>query len=112
MEAKDITIISTEECLNEIIESGWSIVGPRKDPDKDLRSAKRFFKRDIVFVPEHMLKADGFELVPPSSFTRGHQLMYKDKGKLIRYTKTQYELTSEDGDIPLYVLLKEDETDL
>jgi len=112
MQAEEIKAIYSENDLNEIIDSGWSIVGPRKDLDKDLRSAKNFFKRDIAFVPEHVLKADGFKIVPPSSFTRGHQLMYKDEGELIRYTRSQYVLTSEEAEIPLYVLLKEAETDL
>ena len=81
MEAEDIKAISSEDYLNEIIDTGWSIVGPRKDRDKDLRSAKNFFKRNIAFIPEHVLKADGFKIVPPSTLTRGHQLMYKDEGK-------------------------------
>ncbi|MDY6836771.1 MAG: hypothetical protein SWH78_02245 [Thermodesulfobacteriota bacterium] len=112
MQAQEIKAISSEKYLGEIIDSGWSMVGPRKDPDKNLRSAKNFFKRDIAFVPEHVLKADGFKIVPPSSFTRGHQLMYKDDGKLIRYTKSQYTLTSGESEVPLYVFLREDETDL
>ncbi|MDY6950982.1 MAG: hypothetical protein SWE60_05685 [Thermodesulfobacteriota bacterium] len=112
MEAKEIKAISGEDYLREIIDSGWSIVGPRKDLDKDLRSAKNFFKRGIAFLPEHVLTAEGFKIVPPSHLTRGHQLMYKDEGKLIRYTKSQYMLTSDDAEVPLYVLLKEEEADL
>jgi hypothetical protein len=38
--------------------------------------------------------------------------MFKDEGRLIRYTKSQYTLTSHDRAISLYVLLKEDEIDL
>ena len=82
------------------------IVGPRKDPEKDLRFAKNFFKRNIEFFPEHVLEAEGFKIVPPSPFTHGHQLMFKDEGKLIRYTKSQYTLTSGETEIPLYVFLK------
>ena len=80
MEAEEIKAISSEDDLNEIIASGWSIVGPRKDQEKDLRAAKNFFKREIAFLPEHVLKADGFQVVPPSPYTRGHQLMFKDEG--------------------------------
>jgi hypothetical protein len=103
---EDITTISSESYLEEIIDSGWLIVGPRKDPEKDLRCAKNFFKRNIAFFPEHVLEADGFKIVPPSPFTQGHQLMFKDEGKLIRYTKSQYTLTSDETEIPLYVFLK------
>ena len=109
---EQIKAISTESYLDEIIDSGWLIKGPRKDPEKDLLAAKKFFKRDIAFLPEHILKVDGFEIVQPSTFTRGHQLMFKDDGQLVRYTKSQYMLTSGEAEIPLYVLLKEGESDL
>ena len=108
---EEIETISNESYLDEIISSGWSIVGPRKDPEKDLRFAKNFFKRNIEFFPEHVLEADGFKIVPPSPLTRGHQLMFKDEGKLIRYTKSQYTLTSGETEIPLYVFLKDDKAD-
>ena len=112
MKPEQIKTISTESYLEEIMRSGWSIVGPRKDQDKDLRFAKNFFKRGIEFCPEHVLAADGFSVVLPSTFTRGHQLMFKDEGKLIRYTKSKYTLVSGESKIPLYVLFKEDESDL
>ncbi len=109
MKRQDIKTISTENYLDEIMNSGWMIVGPRKDPEKDLRFAKNFLKRNIEFYPEHVLEADGFMIVPPSPMTRGHQLMYKDEGRLIRYTKSQYTLTSGEKEVVLYVFLKEEE---
>lgn len=112
MKLDEIKIISNQDCLDEIIDSGWSIVGPRNDPTKDLRFAKNFLKRNIKFYPEHFLETEGFMIVQPSPLTRGHQLMYKDEGKLIRYTKSQYKLFSWGTEIPLYILLKEDETEL
>ncbi len=108
MKPEDVKTISSESHLDEIIDSGWTIVGPRKDTQKDLRFAKNFFKRNMEFVPEHVLEADGFEIVLPSPFTRGYQLMFKDKGQLIRYTRSQYTLTSGKTEIPLYVILNED----
>ena len=110
MKPEEIKTISNEGYLDDIINSGWSIVGPRKDPEKDLRFAKNFFKRGITFFPEHVLETEGFKIVPPSPLTHGHQLMFKDEGQLIRYTKSRYRLTSNDLEIPLYVLLKEDKT--
>jgi hypothetical protein len=112
MKPEEIRTISNEGYLDEIMNSGWSIVGPRKDPEKDLRFAKNFFKRGIEFFPQHVLEADGFKIVPPSLLTQGHQLMFKDEGKLIRYTKSRYTLISDDKEISLYVYLKEDEIDL
>ena len=112
MKSEEIKTISDEIYLNEIIDSDWTIVGPRKDPQKDLRFAKNFFKRNMEFVPEHVLEADGFKIVLPSPFTRGYQLMFKDEGRLIRYTRSQYTLTSGEAEIPLYVILNEDKIDL
>ena len=84
MKPEKIKTISSESYLDEIIDSGWTIEGPRKDPQKDLSFAKNFFKRNMEFVPEHVLEADGFKVVLPSPFMRGHQLMFKDEGQLIR----------------------------
>ncbi len=112
MKPEEIKTISSESYLDEIIDSGWTIVGPRKDPQKDLSFAKNFFKRNMEFVPEHVLEADGFKIVLPSPFTRGHQLMFKNEGQLIRHTRSQYMLTSGKTEIPLYVILNQDKIDL
>ena len=109
MKPEEIKTISSESYLDEIMDSGWTIVGPRKDPQKDLRFAKNFFKRNMKFVPEHVLEADSFKIVLPSPFTRGYQLMFKDAGQLIRYTRSQYTLTSGKTEIPLYVILNPDQ---
>jgi len=112
MRLEEIKTISTQEYLDQIVGSGWSVVGPRKNPEKDLRFAKNFLKRKIEFFPEHVLESKGFQIVPPSPLTRGHQLMYKDEGQLLRYSKSQYTLTYGKTEVPLYVFLKEDKTDL
>jgi hypothetical protein len=111
MKLEEIKIISTQDYLDEIVNSGWTIVGPRKDPEKDLRFAKNFLKRNIEFHPQHVLEAKAFKVVPPSPLTRGYELMYKDEGQLIRYTRSQYKLTSGGIEVPLYVLLKNNEAD-
>jgi hypothetical protein len=109
---EDIKTISTEEYLDAIVQGGWVVVGPRNDVEKDLRFAKNFLKRNIAFYPEHVLLNEGFSIVPPGPLTKGHQLMYKDEGQLIRYTKSQYALTSGDMEVLLYVFLKEDQADI
>jgi hypothetical protein len=110
--AEDINVISAPEHLDTIVDSGWTVVGPRHDAEKDLRFAKNFLKRHIAFHPEHVLEAKGFQIVPPNPLTRGHQLMYKDEGQLIRYTRSQYKLASRGMEVSLYIRLKDDETDL
>ena len=112
MNAEEIQVIATAEYLDEIVGAGWTLVGPRKNPEKDLRSAKNYLKRDISFHPEHVLAAEGFAIVPPSPFTHGHQLMFRDDGELVRYTRAQYTLASVDAEVPLYVLLKEGDADI
>lgn len=109
---EDINIISTQETLDAIVSSGWTVVGPRHDTEKDLRYAKNFLKRGIAFYPEHVLEADGFRIVPPNPLTRGHQLMYKDEGQLMRYTRSQYKLVCGQTEVSLYVFLKEENTSL
>lgn len=109
---EDIKTISNEEYLDAIVHSGWTVVGPRHDTEKDLRFAKNFLKRQVAFYPEHVLEADGFQIVPPNPLTRGHQLMYKDEGQLIRYTRSQYKLVCGQMEVPLYVFLNEKDTDL
>jgi hypothetical protein len=111
MKSEEIKTISTEDYLDKIINSGWTILGPRKDPQRDLHFAKKFLRRNIEFMPEHVLEADGFQVVAPSLFTRGYQLMFKNEGRLIRYTKSQYTLKSGDNEIHLYVILNEDRTE-
>jgi hypothetical protein len=103
-----VDVIRDDAYLEQLVASGWTVVGPRGDADKDFKALARFFKRDIEVFPEQVLAADGFEIVPPSTFTHNHQLMFKDEGTLIRYTLTQYKLVREGAEVPLYVLLDEE----
>lgn len=108
MKKEDIGTITDAPALDEIAAAGWIVAGPRNEPDKDTRSAKRFFERGKEFIPEHVLVADGFDLVPPSAFTKGYQLAFKDDGQLVRYLKSNYALRHEGEEVPLYVLLTEE----
>jgi hypothetical protein len=103
-----IKVIKNAADLDALVAAGYSVVGPRGDADKDLKALARFFKRGIEIFPEQLLADDGFEIVPPSSFTQNHQLMFKDEGTLIRYTMTQYKLAREGVEVNLYVLLDEE----
>ncbi|MBW2276731.1 MAG: hypothetical protein JRF63_04510 [Deltaproteobacteria bacterium] len=103
-----IDVIKDAAYLDELIATGWTVVGPRGDGGKDLKALARFFKRGIEVFPEQLLADDGFEIVPPSTFTKNHQLMFKDEGTLIRYTMTQYKLARGGEELNLYVLLDEE----
>ena len=107
-ETTKIDVIKDAAYLEQLVAAGWSVIGPRGDADKDMKAIGRFFKRGIEVFPEQLLAADGFEIVPPSSFTKNHQLMFKDEGTLIRYTMTQYKLAREGAEVNLYVLLDEE----
>ena len=106
-----VDVIKNAEYLEELVSAGWAVIGPRNDPDKDVKSLARFFKRGIEVFPEDVLAEDGFEVVPPSSFTNNHQIMFKDDGILVRYTMTQYKLTQGDQEVRLYVLLDEEKAE-
>lgn len=106
-----IDVIKDDADLDELAASGWSVVGPRGDAVKDRSALSRFFKRGIEVVPEQVLADDGFRIVPPSSFTKNHQLMFKDEGTLIRYTLTQYKLVRGGEEVNLYVLLDEEKAE-
>ena len=110
-ENSGVNVIKDGEYLDELVGSGWTVVGPRNDADKDVAGLKRFLKRGIEVYPEEVLAADGFEVIPPSTFTKNHQLMFKDEGNLIRYTMTQYRLTKGDAEVRLYVLLDEEKAE-
>jgi hypothetical protein len=103
-----IDVIKDAAYLEQLVAEGWTVIGPRGDADKDLKALSRFFKRGIEVFPEQVLADDGFEIVPPSTFTKNHQLMFKDEGALIRYTMTQYKLAREGVEVNLYVLLDEE----
>jgi hypothetical protein len=106
-----VNVIKDGDYLDQLVGAGWTVVGPRGDAEKDVAGLKRFFKRGIEVFPEEVLAADGFEVIPPSSFTKNHQLMFKDEGNLIRYTMTQYRLVKGDDEVRLYVLLDEEKAE-
>lgn len=109
--ATAIGVIEDGAALDALVAAGWSVVGPRGDAEKDRQGLVRFFKRGIEVFPEQVLADDGFQIVPPSVFTKNHQLMFKDEGTLIRYTLTQYKLARGGEEVLLYVLLDEEKAD-
>jgi len=90
--------------LQELVEKGYVLEGPRQNPSKDLLVFKRFLRRGHVFVPEDWLESRGYEFVEPSSFTKGFKLAYMIKdGVLVQYFRSNYSLCRNDRKICLYL---------
>ena len=97
--------------LEELLEEGYVVTGPRGDASRDLASFKAFLKRGYEFAAEDWLVAEGYEAVEASVFTKGTRLLYK----LIDDVPDQrlqsgYTLSKGDREINLY-LKKEIDSD-
>ena len=96
--------INNLDYLEELLDEGYVIKGPRKDPSRDLTSFKAFLKKGKEFAPEDWLSSMGYEFVEPSTFTKGHRLAYKiiDEFPDQRFN-SNYSLVKGKREIPLYL---------
>lgn len=96
--------INTLDYLEELLNQGYVIKGPRKDSSRDLISFKAFLKKGKEFTPEVWLSHMGYEFIEPSTFTKGHKIAYKiiDEFPDERF-KSSYSLLKEGKEIPLYL---------
>jgi SAM-dependent methyltransferase len=69
--------INNLDYLEELLDKGYTIKGPRKDSSRDLISFKAFLKKGKEFAPEDWLSSMGYKFVEPSTFTKGHRISYK-----------------------------------
>lgn len=69
--------LNSLDYLEELLDQGYMIKGPRNDPKRDLASFKAFLKKGKGFAPEDWLAANGYEFVEPSTFTKGYRIAYK-----------------------------------
>lgn len=94
-------------CLNylkELLGNGYSLKGPRGDSSKNLIVFIRLLNKGYEFIPEELLKDDGYDFVEPNKFTQGLKLAYKvDEENFEEYFKSNYSLIQKDVDIPLYL---------
>ena len=105
MAGSDVKPIKDSGYLKELLDQGYRVVGTRQDPEKDREGIERFLQRGHEFFPEEWLLADGFELVEPSQFTKGHKLAYRDsEGKLEQYFRSNYSLVKGDETVYLYLI--------
>jgi hypothetical protein len=87
-----------------LLNEGYFIKGPRKDPSRDLISFKAFLKKGKEFAPEVWLSNMGYKFVEPSTFTKGHRIAYKiiDEFTDERFN-SNYSLIKGKREIPLYL---------
>jgi hypothetical protein len=57
--------VSSIEYLETLLESGFSIRGPRKDAQRDLVAFRSFLTKGKEFAPEDWLTQNGFKFVEP-----------------------------------------------
>jgi hypothetical protein len=94
--------------LQNLLDKGYVLDGPRQNPSKDLLVFKRVLNRGHSFVPEDWLKSRGYEFVEPNSFTKGFKLAYMIKdGVLVQYFRSKYSLCMNDRKICLYLRAEE-----
>lgn len=103
-DGKSFGPINNLEYLEELLNEGYVIKGPRNDPSRDLVSFKAFLKKGKEFAPEDWLSSMGYTFVEPSTFTKGHRIAYKiiDEFPDQRF-KSNYSLVKGEKEFPLYL---------
>jgi hypothetical protein len=101
---KSVGPINNLDYLEELLNEGYVIKGPRSDPTRDLVSFKAFLKKGKEFVSEDWLSSMGYEFVEPSTFTKGHRIAYKiiDEFPDQRFN-SNYSLVKGETEILLYL---------
>ena len=101
---KFVRPINSLDYLEELLNEGYVIKGPRKDPSRDLISFKAFLKKGKEFATEDWLSSMGYEFVEPNRFTKGHRIAYKiiDEFPDQRFN-SNYSLVKGEREIPLYL---------
>ena len=69
--------IKTTQDIDRLIEAGYTVVGPRNDFEKDLKTFKIFLEKGKEFAPEDWLKHEGYRMVAPNQFTNGFWIAFK-----------------------------------
>jgi hypothetical protein len=101
---KFVRPINSLDYLEELLNMGYVIKGPRKDPSRDLISFKAFLKKGKEFATEDWLSSMGYEFVEPNRFTKGHRIAYRiiDEFPDQRFN-SNYSLVKGEREIPLYL---------
>ncbi|MDZ7391795.1 MAG: hypothetical protein ONB25_02695 [candidate division KSB1 bacterium] len=104
----DLTPITSQEQLRSLLHAGYGLKGPRPDLEVNVTAMERYFARGYEFIPEPLLLAQGYQLVPPSQFTKGLQFAYRvENEQLFKFYRSNYSLIKEGREIPLYLKYEE-----
>jgi len=96
--------INNLEYLEKVLEQGYTIKGPRNDPEKDLVVFKAFLKKDKEFAPEDWLEGNGYKFVEPNEFTKGHRIAWKNMDDFPdERFNSKYSLVKGDKEVTLYL---------
>ncbi len=90
--------------LQELLDDGFTVKGPRNDPERDFNSLKAFLSKGKEFAPEDWLAYSGYKFIEPSSFTKDRRIAYKiiDDFPDERF-RSNYSLIKANSQIPLYL---------
>lgn len=100
--------IADKEQLRALLDKGYTLKGPRPDLEVNVAAMERYFARGYEFVPEPLLLAQGYELVPPSQFTKGLQFAYRIVDEqLSKYYRSNYALLKGEKEAALYLKYEE-----
>ena len=96
--------IITSEDIDAAIHAGYSLTGPRKDIEKDLKTFKLFLEKGKDFAPEDWLRNEGYRIVEPNQFTNGFWIAFKMVNDFPdeRYN-SNYSLKKDDQETKLYL---------
>lgn len=107
-EPNEIEPIENLAALESLIDSGYTLVGPRKSEEADKKAIERFFNKGHVFFPERCLVGGGCTLVEPSVLSKGLKIAYTCEGEdLKRYFLSNYYLQKGDEKVLLYLRMEE-----
>ena len=99
--------LNTAEYLDELLDAGYTVKGPRNDPEKDAGMLKKQLEKGKEYTPETWFEQNGYKFVEPSTFTQGYRIAYKiiDDFPDERYN-SRYSLVKDGREIPLYLKME------
>ena len=104
---KSLQPLNSAEYLDELLGNGFTVKGPRNDPERDSALLKKQLEKGKEYTPETWLSENGYKFVEPSTFTKGFRIAYKiiDDFPDERYN-SKYSLVKADAEIPLYLKME------
>ena len=106
-DAKSLQPLNTAEYLDELLDAGYIVKGPRDDAERDAGMLRKQLERGKEYTPETWFVENGYKFVEPSTFTEGYRIAYKiiDDFPDERYN-SKYSLVKEGQEILLYLKMQ------